>query len=588
MDVMQLLIPAMVLIPLLGGFSLLLIPPTKAKAIGQVSLLITLVVFALSIVLAASFDWSDAGRLQFAAAAPWIPGFGLSFSYGVDGLTIWFVLLIAFLMPLVILETFKNVETRTHGRTAQFFFWLLLAEAAMTGAFIATDLIFFYVCFEFTLVPLFFLIGIYGGSQRLKAARMYFLYSFAGSMLMLASLLYLARFNAALNPMEFAGADLAAYPALGRWSFDIFTLTRAAQEMSAVQQGWVLLGIFAGLAVKVPMFPVHTWLPLAHTEAPTPGSVILAAVLLKLGTYGILRFGFAFTPIAVVNFAPYMGVLAVMAIIYTSLICWVQKDVKKLIAYSSVAHMGFCILGLFALNNIGVGGSVVYMINHGLSTGALFLCVGMIYERFHTREMNQMGGLVQVMPVWSFFMVFFCLSSVGLPGLNGFVGEFLTLLGAFNSPTLLGPTYAVFAGTGMILAAIYILYLVGKIVFGPIKIPSHGHDAAHAGGHHHHAVSDLDLREIVTLAPIAIVCLFIGLYPQPLLQALEAPINQLAGPARQHEAALAAAAAQSQLAAAAQSQLAVASDSHPAIATDAPDTHAWQNNRLAEQDRSSN
>jgi NADH-quinone oxidoreductase subunit M len=286
----------------------------------------------------------------------------------------------------------------------------------------------------------------------------------------------------------------------------------------------VLGALLAGFAVKVPLFPVHTWLPLAHTEAPTAGSVILAGVLLKLGTYGLLRFALPMCPAAVVQYAWLIGAFAVTGILATALICWVQTDVKKLIAYSSVSHLGFCVLGLFALDadNTGAVGAVMYMVNHGLSTGALFLCIGMIYERFHTREMADMSGLARVIPVWASFTVFFVLASVGLPGLNGFIGEFLTLIGAFLSPAnVLGYEFAAVAGIGMILAAIYLLYMVGKIIFGPLKVPSvHNDDGTHE-------LKDLNGREILTLLPLAAACLILGLLPNSMLNSLQEPVGQL-------------------------------------------------------------
>jgi len=357
------------------------------------------------------------------------------------------------------------------------------------------------VFFELTLVPLYFLIGIWGSGNRQWASKKFFIFTLTGSLVTFAGLLYVAWFHANLPG--------------NAWTFDIAALTESAVQMSATQQGWVLLALMAGFAIKVPLFPVHTWLPLAHTEAPTAGSAILAGVLLKLGTYGMLRFALPMTPEAVLAYAPLIAVLAIIGIIYAALICWVQEDIKKLVAYSSISHLGFCVLGLFALNQAGVGGSVMYMINHGLSTGALFLCVGMIYERYHTREMSQYSGLGKVLPIWSFFFVFFCLASVGLPGLNGFVGEFLTILGAFTATEVLGPWYAVVAATGLILAAIYILYMVGRVVLGPAKEPP-----KYAG-----KVRDLDLREIGLLTPLAVGCLILGLYPTPVLRSLEPAID---------------------------------------------------------------
>ena len=507
----SILLPTMLMIPLLGAAGAWLLPFRNDLGLRSYTLVNTLITFLISIWAARAFDWTDTAAIQLTTAIGWADQFGLRFAFGADAVSIWLILLTTLLMPLVVLGSFSAVNTRLR----EYFGWLLLLEAAMLGTFIARDLIFFYICFEFTLVPLYFLIGVFGSTQRLAAARVFFLYTFTGSMLTLVGVLYVAWINAQDT---------------GRWTFAIPQLVATARDMNLNQQTWVLLALLAGFAVKVPMWPVHTWLPLAHTEAPTAGSVLLAGVLLKLGTYGLLRFALPMAPDAVVQLAPLIGALAVVSILYAALVCWVQKDIKKLIAYSSVSHLGFCVLGLFALNGIGAAGSVMYMINHGLSTGALFLCVGMIYERFHTREMAQMSGLARPMPVWSFFMVFFCLASVGLPGLNGFVGEFLTLLGAFMSaPNVLGPEYAALAGVGMILAAIYILYMVGKVVFGPVKIPTHH---THTDDPHHapHAVSDLNRREIATLAPLAILCLILGFFPTPMLKTLEAPVMRILHP----------------------------------------------------------
>ncbi len=523
------LIPLMLLTPLAFGLLLLLPAPAldDRNNTRMIALIGALATFVVSLRAAFTFDWSDTAAFQFVGSVNWVEAFGLTFSYGADSISLWLVLLTTFLTPLVVLGSFTALQGDVAGRHREFFMWLMVLEAAMIGTFIATDIIFFYICFEFTLVPMYFLIGIFGSMQRLRAARVFFLYTFTGSMLTFAGLLYVAWFAAQLNN--------------GVWSFAIADLYAAARQMSPTQQGWVLATLLAGFAVKVPIFPVHTWLPLAHTEAPTAGSVILAGVLLKLGTYGLLRFALPMVPEAVVTFAPYIGVVAVIGILYTALICWVQKDIKKLIAYSSVSHLGFCVLGLFALNMMGVGGSILYMINHGLSTGALFLCVGMIYERFHTREMRQLNGLARAMPIWAFFMIFFCFASVALPGLNGFVSEFLTLIGAFNATQVLGPSYAVPAAFGMIFGAIYILYMAGKVVWGPLKVPteSHGeHDEDHAHGHEQ--VSDLNIREIATLVPLAAACLVLGFYPTPMLRSLEHPIDALTAPVRQTLAARAA------------------------------------------------
>lgn len=508
----ELLILILVILPALSAAALLL--PVAVwndrKNIWAFSLISTVITFIISLMVTIKFDFSSQG-MQLGADIPWVPGFGLHFSYGLDSISLWLVLLTTFLMPLVITASLKA----TSGREKEYYFWLLLIEAAMIGTFIATDIIFFYLCFEFTLIPLYFLIGIFGSTNRLKAAKWFFFYTFTGSMLTLAGVLYVAWYTSAKS---------------GAWTFAIADLYRGAQEMSGGQQAWVLAALLAGFAVKVPLWPVHTWLPLAHTEAPTAGSVILAGVLLKLGTYGLLRFALPMCPIAVIDFAPWIATLAIIGILYAALVCWVQRDMKKLIAYSSVSHLGFCVLGLFALDDgdIGAIGSVMYMLNHGLSTGALFLCVGMIYERFHTKQFADFGGLVQVMPVWAFFTVFFVLSSVGLPGLNGFVGEILTLLGAFASTELLGWRFAAPAAAGMIFAAVYLLYMVGQAVFGPLRIPqAHGISA-------NEKPQDLSGREVFVLAPLAAVCLIIGLFPGPMLQSLEEPVSILTEPARQH------------------------------------------------------
>ncbi len=497
------LLPMLVLIPLVCGLAMAWLPPRRDELVRYTAFGVTLGVFVLSLAAAMSFDWSDPhGKMQMIYRAPWIDSLGIGFHLGVDAISLSLVLLTTFLMPITVLGSFGDVKQRSK----EFYLWLLVLQAAMTGVFLAQDLILFYICFELTLVPLYFLIGIWGSSQRLWAAKKFFIYTLSGSLFTFAGVLYVAWYHASRDD--------------GAWTFDIAALTATALQMPSGMQAFVLAALMAGFAIKVPLFPVHTWLPLAHTEAPTSGSVLLAGVLLKLGTYGLLRFAIPMAPEAVVQYAPCIAGVATLGILYAALVCWVQDDIKKLVAYSSVSHLGFCVLGMFALNPQGVGGSVMYMINHGISTGALFLCVGMIYRRYHTREMDRLSGLGKRLPIWSTFMVIFCLASVGLPGLNGFVGEFLTLLGAYTSDVL-GVGFAAVAALGLILAAIYILYMVGRVIFGPLREP-----AAYAG-----QVKDLDAREIAVLTPLAIACLVLGLFPTPLLRSMEPEIANLTGAA---------------------------------------------------------
>ncbi|MFG0282892.1 MAG: NuoM family protein [Phycisphaerales bacterium JB039] len=501
---------ALILIPLACGPLIAAAPAERARGIATLGSLLPVVggIGALF-----RFDWSRAAEMQFQSAFAWVPELGVQLSVGVDSVALLLVALTILLGPICVIGSFTAITERTRS----YYAWLLILQAAMTGVFCARDLIFFYICFEFTLIPMYVLIHQYGSTNRKKAATKFFLFTFTGSIIALAGLVYVAMFQWRLS---------------GAWTFDIATLGAAAIEMSAHEQALVLGAMLLGFAVKVPLFPLHTWLPLAHTEAPTAGSVILAGVLLKLGTYGIYRFALPFAPDAVVAYAPAIAVVSIVGILYAGLICWVQTDVKKLVAYSSVSHLGFCVLGLVALNATGLTGSVLYMINHGLSTGALFLMVGMIYERYHTRSMRELGGLGKVMPVWASFMVFFTLASVGLPGLNGFISEILCLFGAFQASAWgdlpgatggsLGPWFAAFAGAGMIVAAMYLLYMVGKVCFGPVVLPD-GHD-----DHDHHSAlpQDLSRREIGLLIPLAVGCLFLGVYPAPVIDGLRAPVNQ--------------------------------------------------------------
>ncbi len=451
------------------------------------------------------FNWAGDGPLPEAG------GLVIQYKLGIDGISLPLVLLTALLTPLAIWGSFSGIRERQR----EYYALMLLLHGAMLGVFCARDLLLFYVFFEFTLIPLYFIIGAWGGPQCRKAADMFFLYTLTGSLLTFAGVLYL-------------GWRASMCDALGGvFTFDLDSLYRLAAlsveqgGLSAAEQWWLFVAFFAGFAIKVPLFPLHTWLPLAHVEAPTAGSVILAAILLKLGTYGFLRLSLPMLPEASVQLAPVMGVLAVVGIIYGALAAWVQSDIKKLVAYSSVSHLGFCLLGMFCLKMSGLTGSLLYMVNHGLSTGALFLVVGMIYERYHTREIAEIGGLARRMPVLAFFLVVFTMSSIGLPGLNGFVSEFLVLLGTFTSAKReggfagpLGIWFAVPAATGILLGAIYMLHMAGRVLFGPVVEPGHGFDGS-AG-----LKQDLTRREVGILAPLALCCLLLGVYPKPVINVM--------------------------------------------------------------------
>jgi NADH-quinone oxidoreductase subunit M len=530
---------ATILIPLAFAIYVVARPAKEAKSIALMG---TLAAMAAAVYAITQFNWSDSAGIQLTESIDWLRTLGgssyeergttywnggVNLSVGVDSVALMLIALTALLGPICVLASFTAISERVKT----YYSWLLILQAAMTAVFAARDLVLFYVGFEFTLIPMWILINLYGSTNRRKAATKFFLFTFTGSLVALAGLVYVVWKVAAPT---------------GVWNFDIGVLqNRALAVLSPNEQAWVLVALLSGFAVKVPLFPLHTWLPLAHTEAPTAGSVILAGVLLKLGTYGLYRFTIPFVPAAAYEYAPVIAVVSIIGIVYAGLICWVQTDVKKLVAYSSVAHLGFCVLGLFAFNAAGVSGSVLYMINHGLSTGALFLLIGMIYERYHTRSMKELGGLGARMPVWSTFMVFFTMASVGLPGLNGFVSEFLCLLGTFQAGNEWGTSpggtggnlgfwYAAIAGTGMIVAAMYLLYMVGRIVFGPLQEPhgTHGHGGGHGGSgddHADHATlpTDLNTREIGILLPLAVLCLVLGVYPKPVLDSLKAPSAQV-------------------------------------------------------------
>jgi NADH-quinone oxidoreductase subunit M len=481
----------------------------RESQLKWVTLIFTLVNFVISLMLLGPATLSSDGFF-FEKNVPWIAAINTNYHVGVDGLSLWLVLLTTFIMPISVLAAWHAIEK---WRTS-FFAFMLLLESAMIGVFVSLDLLVFYLFFEASLVPMFFLIGIWGGDNRIYAAVKFFIFTAFGSLLMLAAIIALYYVHASVA---------------GVGTFDYVTLTQSIKDGKLAFTGaWATTGTlmfwaFAlSFSIKVPLFPVHTWLPDAHTEAPTAGSVILAAILLKMGTYGLMRFNFSLFPEQSHQFAYIFIILAIIGIIYGALVAMVQPDMKRLVAYSSVAHMGFVVLGMFSFTEWGMQGAIYQMLNHGVSTGALFLLVGFIYERRHTRMIAELGGLANPMPIYATLFVFTTMSSIGLPFLNGFVGEFLIMLGMFKSNVLsvVGGTNwnyiaAMFAGTGVIFAAVYLLWLVQRVFFGKITNAKN------------RVVSDLSWREIGLMIPLLFLMVFMGVYPKPFLNRSEASVKQI-------------------------------------------------------------
>ncbi|HVO30562.1 MAG TPA: NADH-quinone oxidoreductase subunit M [bacterium] len=480
------LLTSLLLAPLLTAAILCLLPNREEyQRVG--ALTGAAATLALSVVLALDFRALEPG-MQFAERAAWIPSLGISWSLGIDGISLFLVLLTTILLPIVIVAS----QTAIQKRWKEYYVFLMLLQTAMLGAFLALDAILFYVFWEAMLVPMYFLIGIWGGERRLYAAVKFFLYTAVGSLLMLVAILwvYFAH-HSATGEYSAAWADLLKTP------------------ISAQAQMWLFAAFGLAFAIKVPMFPLHTWLPDAHVEAPTGGSVILAAVLLKMGTYGFLRWAMPLFPAAAISFSPLILTLGAVGVIYGALVALVQPDMKKLIAYSSVSHLGYVMLGLFAMNGEAVTGAVLQMINHGISTGALFLLVGVIYERRHTREIAKFGGLAKSMPLYATIFLLVTLSSIGLPGTNGFVGEFLILIGTYRAQ----PAAAVVGAAGVVLGAVYMLWLYQRVCLGPITDKENEH------------VSDASGRELLYLLPAIAAILLVGIYPRPLLDRIEPAVN---------------------------------------------------------------
>jgi NADH-quinone oxidoreductase subunit M len=480
------MVSAVIFLPLFAAILLLFMAKEEEELARRFVLGVSILTFILSLGLLFNFDGNKAD-FQFVERLPWIPDFGIEYYVGVDGISLFLVLLTTFLMPIVLLAAWD-----VHKRVKEYLFFFLVLETGMIGALVALDLFLFYVFWEVMLIPMYFLIGVWGGARRIYAAIKFLLYTMVGSLLMLVAILYLAYLHNVQH---------------GSVTFDLLQLYNL--KISTQAQIWLFAAFALSFAIKVPLFPFHTWLPDAHVEAPTGGSVILAGVLLKMGTYGFLRFALPLFPEAAHAAVPTIMALSIIGIIYGALVAMVQPDLKKLVAYSSVSHLGFVMLGMFAFNVQGIQGAVYQMLNHGISTGALFLLVGVVYERRHTRLISEYGGLWKQMPVYASIFLVTMLSSIGLPGLNGFIGEFLIMLGAFKANVWAG----VFAVSGVVLGAVYMLWMYQRVIFGELK-----HEE-------NKKLLDLSPREIAIFAPLLALMLFMGLYPRPLLTRMEKSIE---------------------------------------------------------------
>ena len=471
--------------PVAGMVVVLALPGSRTRAIKLAANIFTGLEFVATVLLLTRFDASS-GDMQFLERVPWIKAIGAQYLLGVDGISLLLVLLTSLLTFIATLSSWQAVQKRLK----EYYVFLLLLETGMIGVFLALDLLLFYVFWEVVLVPMYFLIGVWGGERKLYAAIKFFLYTLFGSVAMLVGILVLRSQHQ---------------------TFDVLAMLAAGPVLPVALQSWVFLAFFLGFAIKVPMFPFHTWLPDAHVEAPTAGSVILAGVLLKMGTYGFLRFSMPLLPDAARRHAPVLVVLALVAIVYGALVSLMQKDMKKLIAYSSVSHMGFVMLGLFVLTPMAAKGAVLQMVNHGISTGALFLIVGIIYERRHTRLISEFGGLASRMPVYAAVFLIMTMSSIGLPGLNGFIGEFMILMGTFPVSWL----WTAVAATGIVLGAGYMLWLYQRVMFGRLANPAN------------ESLKDLTLRELATFLPLIVLAFWIGIFPKPFLAVLDKPVEKI-------------------------------------------------------------
>ncbi|MBI4446212.1 MAG: NADH-quinone oxidoreductase subunit M [Acidobacteria bacterium] len=483
--------------PLVGVVLIMLWPKGKEHetAVKWIANLVAFIGFLISLPLITQFNnpaFIDMTGMRYVIRTNWIDALGVQYYFGIDGISLLLILLTTLLGFLSILSSWNAITERV----SEYYCYFLILQVGMLGVFMALDFFLFYVFWEVMLVPMYFIIGIWGGPRKLYAAIKFFLYTLLGSVLLLLGILALYFYQHSVT---------------GTWSFDVLGFQNL--EIPFNLQWWIFLAFFVGFAIKVPMFPFHTWLPDAHVEAPTAGSVILAAMLLKMGTYGFVRFSLPILPQATIHFLPWLLVLSVIGIIYGALVAMMQKDMKKLVAYSSVSHLGFCMLGVFIATPVALEGGILQMLNHGISTGALFLIVGIIYERRHTRLISEYGGLSHVMPVYATVFMIMTMSSIGLPTLNGFIGEFMILQGVFADPDY--RSWAIFGAAGIVLGAAYMLWLYQRVMFGTIEKDEN------------RTLPDLTLREFATFAPLIVLAFWIGLYPRTFLEYLHEPVNQV-------------------------------------------------------------
>jgi NADH-quinone oxidoreductase subunit M len=493
------ILPIVLFLPLAGALLLLLIPKEEEGLLRGAAIGISLATFLVSLALLPAFD-NGFGGFQIVFDREWIKSLGVHFKLGVDGISLWLVILTTFLVPIVLLSARRAIQKKVK----EFLIAFLILEVGMIGAFVALDLFLFYVMWEVMLIPMYFIIGIWGGERRVYASIKFVIFTMVGSLLMLVAIFFL------YSKYQDAG---------GTATFDLEAMY--SLQLSKSSQIWCFLAFALAFAIKVPLFPLHTWLPDAHVEAPTSGSVILAGVLLKFGIYGFLRFAIPLFPYASRQLAPYIMALAVIGVVYGAVVAYAQEDVKKLVAYSSVSHLGFCVIGAFALNVQGMEGAIFAMLSHGLTTSGLFLAIGVLYERRHTRKMSEYGGVWAKMPVFAAFFLICTLGSAALPGLSGFVGEFLSLAGTYDIARTardyiaFPQVYAVVAATGVILGAVYLLTMFQKVMFGPVSNPKNQN------------LKDLSFREIVVFLPIVVGVFVMGLYPRPFLATMEKSVEQL-------------------------------------------------------------